>query len=397
MSRLPSGYNVALEVDPQTVAEYLISRGWTAQETIGDKATIWEDESGESEIWLPLRRDLRDYTKLMTETFETLEIVEDRSINAIIQDLSLSDADMTRIRLDNGVFTNTLPLSGGINAITRARDIIVAASRSIVDPRPVYFFRPTGKVSQFLRRLRLGQTEVGSYIITIISPLIGDDRQFSRDSIARTFSAVQRAREASVIAIQHSSMAPFDDLTDMGVNANLCDALVGLGESSNDGAVELKFTWSRQIARSTTLEQMVTIDSSLLKVLRVAADYLRTSQPLVDVELLGTVKDISDRSAEDVQSEVTLLADVFGTQRSIHFTLQGSDRTRAIAAFHSRLPILVRGTLNQSTFPVTMVDIRFVREIGEGFRSSDESEFGEDRIDLAERSLRDDKDEPLGF
>ncbi len=67
------------------ISDYLRSKGWQAEEKIGDKATVWANE--DYEVIVPLRQELRDYTKRIVELLEILEESEERPRIDILNDL----------------------------------------------------------------------------------------------------------------------------------------------------------------------------------------------------------------------------------------------------------------------------------------------------------------------
>jgi len=354
----------ALEIDPQQVADYLLSRGWKLQEQIGEKAMVWDRPGDQAEIWLPLRRQLSDYGRLMDETIQVLQDVEQRSIDAIFQDMSLQWADITRFRIDTGMFgTPTMPLGDGVVAIQATRDVISYGARQ--EQKAAYHSRPTGQMSRFLNELRLGQTEVGSYIITVISPLTVESPHYARSAMLQVWDSVHAARDAASAARQTSDIGRFDAAVERGVSANLCDALVVLGESSPDSAVEMQVTWSNQIQSDRPILQSVTLDAAIIGTLRAGAEHLRDVEPVREIQVRGLVQDLSDRSEQDRVSQIVMIADIGGKMRRVRFSVQGADRRSAIEAFDSRLPIAAFGTLDLRKTPYALTDVQWIKQIDE--------------------------------
>jgi hypothetical protein len=77
-------------VDPTQFAAYLKVRGWYESHLFLENAMIWllqGDASGELEILLPLKQNLKDYSARIQEALQTLESVEQRSQFEILSDL----------------------------------------------------------------------------------------------------------------------------------------------------------------------------------------------------------------------------------------------------------------------------------------------------------------------
>jgi hypothetical protein len=77
-------------VDPAQFAAYLKAHGWYESHPFLDNAMIWllqGDTSGELEILLPIKQNLKDYSARIQEALQTLESVEQRSQFEILSDL----------------------------------------------------------------------------------------------------------------------------------------------------------------------------------------------------------------------------------------------------------------------------------------------------------------------
>jgi hypothetical protein len=61
-------------IEPQQVLAYLITHGWQQQQQIGDKASVWT--LNDFEILLPLKPEIIDFSRRMSEVFETLALAE---------------------------------------------------------------------------------------------------------------------------------------------------------------------------------------------------------------------------------------------------------------------------------------------------------------------------------
>jgi hypothetical protein len=99
----------------------------------------------------------------------------DKSEIQIIDDLeTVATGDVIRLRSFDPLDLNdhTLPLSDGLGLLSRARAMAIAGASSAIEHRPVQSRRPTTEVKQFVRNLRLGQTERGSFLLRLISPII---------------------------------------------------------------------------------------------------------------------------------------------------------------------------------------------------------------------------------
>ena len=108
----------------------------------------------------------------MGDLLQVLAAMEGRSQLQILRDLQVMGADVIRLRLvDAELADATVPLNEGAVFIERARDLMLAVACAAVTPRASYPSRKPGQAIDYIRKARLGQTEPGSFIVTILSPV----------------------------------------------------------------------------------------------------------------------------------------------------------------------------------------------------------------------------------
>ena len=159
---------------PGDVQLYLTSRGWISEPFgKGGKGLRFHHPSiPQVDLLLPLKRELGDYIIRMAELVTSLATIEERPWSQVVKDLSGPSSDVFRFRVDAADATlGNLPLDEGIDLLRGSRDLLLAASCSALRPQPFHPQRLPKEVRGFLKSCRLGQTERGSFIATIIAPV----------------------------------------------------------------------------------------------------------------------------------------------------------------------------------------------------------------------------------
>ena len=137
---------------------------------------------------------------------------------------------------------------------------MLAAACAALDKRVYYATRKAQRVMEYLARVRLGQSERGSYVLTILSPVAPElrpiqgelplpaeilepyERRVARSAACEALIALD---EAARQAATNGDMGPFHAAVRRGVSANLCDAIVGLSTVSPGEDLDIHITWSR--------------------------------------------------------------------------------------------------------------------------------------------------------
>ncbi|MCW3097840.1 MAG: hypothetical protein JWL77_3458 [Chthonomonadaceae bacterium] len=348
------------------VAAYLRSHGWRQTQRIGDKGAVWitPSSSGEEfEILLPLDRHLRDYVPRMAEVLQILEVAESRSQPEILRDVTLSTSDVIRVRLEHGVVEGgAIPLEYGVRLVEETREIMLASACAAIRPKAMYQSRKPARAMEYMSGLRMGQTEQGSFVLTIRSnvpprllssrpanlfPEMAEsvvDEPFERQVTLTFANALSAARDAVTQAGATGDLSPFVEAVDSGVSANLCAALAGLGMDTPTQDVTLGINWSptRAVPEKTPSRFLFTADA--FPILREAARLLREDIPQEDFELYGVV--LAVRREEGAPTgRVTIRGYVDGSLRQVRVDMNEENYEAAIEAHRKGLPVQCEGEL----------------------------------------------------
>ncbi len=355
-------------VNPIDVAAYLRASGWCIVETQPQRAAIWTKQVGNEavELLLPLDRSFRDFSLRIGEVLATLEATEERSQLQIFGDLQTASADVIRLRVsDDDAADGTVPIEEGVTLVSKARDLMLASACAAVMPRARYHSRRFDRANQYVDGLRLGQTERGSYVITVISRVApamtpptdstGKDAVIEEPFERQVVSTLTRAVSAVSIAASNAAITQnfsrFNDVVDQGVSANLCDALVGLVGDPHERqrSLELSVAWSRSRPVTATHGNVpparVRLSADIMPVLFEASRWFKEIAPLEDFELVGQVIGTHRHHEQTGQGRITVEAVVDERIRNVTIELSERDYALALEAHRDRLPISCTGEL----------------------------------------------------
>ncbi|MFN4806573.1 MAG: hypothetical protein ACK5LH_11400 [Akkermansiaceae bacterium] len=240
-------------ISAHDVAAYIRSTGWSCLGNYGNEASVFE--KNEHSLLVPLASDLADYERRMQEIVSSLSKFEGRSQDSVLRDLAYASSDVFRIRLANPLFDDgEVTLNQGILLFDNAQKIVQAAARSALSPKAYHLARAGTQAEDFLKTVKLGQTEIGSYILTIVFPVTPDlfdgeesesalpfERKVTR-SLVTGLNSLETALRSQVA---RPSLEPFLHAIEHGVSANLCEAISNIGEGTNGNTLDTQITWAR--------------------------------------------------------------------------------------------------------------------------------------------------------
>ena len=226
-------------VSPAALSAYARAAGWCRHETYGEHSDVYVGES-RPEIIVPRTERLGDYASVVATLIDTFAGVTGQDELSVYRSLATADRDVVRVRAagsDNGSVT----LNDGVDLIVGTRDLVLSAACSLGEPQPVYRAGAKREAADLLRQMRLGQTDQGSFVVTLLTPVVPppmpsllpdpDDRNapIERRMTRRLVEAVTAAWQATERAAAGDDAA-FEETVASGVSANLCEALVRIIE-----------------------------------------------------------------------------------------------------------------------------------------------------------------------
>ena len=342
-----------LAVPPAALSAYARASGWKRQDAYRIHSDVYVGE-GRPEIIVPRTERLGDYASVVAMLIDTFADVADEDALTVYHDLVTADRDVVRVRAaesDDG----SVGLDDGVNLVSGARDLLLSAACSIREPQPVCRPGANREAAELLKRMRLGQTDHGSFVVTLLTPVVPppmptlfpdpDDESapIERRTTRRLVEAVAAAQQATERAAAGDDAA-FEGTVSSGVSANLCEALVRIIEPFPTLDVGVSWARTRPVAIQGTLVRFGQADAALL---REAANSLRERAPRPDVRLHGFVRLLKRGEADD-DGTIRLATDIDGRQQSVVAVLGRADYDRAVRAHKDRALVVLAGDLERA-------------------------------------------------
>lgn len=199
---------------------------------------------------------------------------------------------------------------------------------------------------------RLGQTEVGSYVLTIDAPLnvpaqLGaTEVPFGRR--ATTYLFVSADHLARTVRRGETSRL-LDDPDAPLVSANLCEALVEMMPPDESADLQLTGAWSPLLPAPATAPTQVRFDRTMFKPIERLARQLRPSPDAASAKLVGKVVELSGAPspAGQLEGDVVLQVQADDQLLKARVTLGVEDYARAGAAHLSQQYVSVHAQLHR--------------------------------------------------
>ena len=339
------------------MAAYVRGEGWTAAGSYGKHSDVYQ-RIGYSELIIPGTDVIADYPEVVLSLLEIIAKEEGRDQLSVYRDLVISDRDVIRVRAPDADDDGSIKIESGVELVLHAKDLLMAAACAANDPRPTYRAGKNKDASDYMGKVRLGQTERGSFVVTLLAPVTPSldlaggqgrlwpelvDEPFERRVTRTLADSLEAAKGAAEGAVRNEGLTAFTKVVSRGVNANLCEALAALIDSGE--GLQVAVTWART---RPTPEARRTIDFSKAEagLFREAASKFRSLEPRPDERLEAFVVKL-DRDKMQSDGRVTLSAAIDGQQVSIKTTLPTDLYSQATEAHEKRLMVSLTGDLKR--------------------------------------------------
>jgi hypothetical protein len=323
---------------------------------------VFSDQSqGEFEVIVPLEVTFRDYASRIAEVLKTLEAVEERSQLELLKDITTSSTDLVRIQPEIETWSDgSINIEQGNALVQQTRDLLLAAACATVRPAKLYPTRKPTQAMEYMRKARLGQTERGSFILTVHSPvtphlqlpmmqaqLMPDiDIPFERRVMQTLFRALVAVKDAAIKGIATNSLEPFAEAVQRGVSANLCEALVALHVQTEAKSVSFKMTWARARESAPGIASSADIHRGFVPVIEEAGKWLKETSPQDNTEIEGMPVLMTSQDA--TQGGLIMVPTIVeGRLRKVRVHLEQGEYQKAVAAHLSKSFIRCEGTLSR--------------------------------------------------
>jgi hypothetical protein len=355
--------DVLKRVRPNDFAAYLRAHNWVLDERNEDRESFWTSGSGssENELILPLRTDFRDYALRVSEALETLEMAERRPRDVILEEIVTAIFDVVSVRVDNpNSRDGSLRLDDGVQLFENARKMVTSAARSTYEKRAQFIANMPDQVSEYLRRVRVGQTDRGSYIVNILSPVVSEsdeEQLFSTEpyeqedsSDRRVMQTLAEGLEATHSAVKDNVHDPyykkFEEAVQMGVSANLCEAIAMIGQSGGNTGVEVDLRWALVRPPQESANRKVYFSAVAIPIIEEAGRQLR-STPSREQLLRGYVIKLAREKGLGEAGSITIATVIEDKLRKVGVDLNAAPYQRAVRAHEEDQPIALFGKVER--------------------------------------------------
>lgn len=365
-------------VNPFGVAKYVSETGWDEIATRHPdrmRAFNYNHDGKFEQIIVPIDRTFKDYKDVLFSSVKKIADVEEKPLEQVILYLLNPSSDILKVRLaKKNVEPGNILLDDAVSLFDNAKKLLSAAAMDVVSPSKYHRGRPDDNISKFLGNCRFGQTEVGSYIISVVCPFaeikenegyrqlsIFSDEEMCASSLTRkvTNQIIKNAvRIKKCVDAGNESQLIHSDGDDQ-ISANFMDALSGFGIKDNDTTVEIKVDWSPVVKNPDYDGIVVSLNhdyySPISEVSKELHSVKEESRPIIGrIEALKSLPDVEKRREGTIR---VVYIDSSNHKKTVSATLDKENYDRAIEAHAHGNVVRMAGTIKKNEMDCTEFDV----------------------------------------
>ncbi|MFF2997318.1 hypothetical protein ACFVTC_22575 [Streptomyces sp. NPDC057950] len=354
---------ITSDVGPEELISYLSRSGWTRTRA-GSIAELWQPtEDMSSSVLVPRVVDATDFQRTVTILTEEVARLERRSADDVRRDIARQFLDVTDLRAeDDDIDEGTISLQAGLGLFNAANHLMISAAAATIHRQGYYGTSIPKAAHAHARRLRLGQTRPGSYVVPIISnarfgstPRYGDgvprleveseDTFFDRRVLATLSRSLETLAEMTMNRDRTPSRDEVRDSVGEGVSSELCSAVLEVIEKGKVNLFDVSFNWAPASPVPLDLSNRVVFSSEHAGLVTDIRKELKESEEPSDTVLYGVIRRMSLKAHEE-SGRVSLETLIDGRRRSVSFDLDLNTYRQAAKYHGERRRVVVTGILD---------------------------------------------------
>lgn len=354
------------KISPLAFAKYLKDMGWEQFPSRRQYIKIFQYEKNDDffQVVIPTEKKLNDYKEAMYKAVVTVAEVENKSVEQVLLYLLNPNTDILKIRLEKkDIEAGNILFDDAIRMYENAKRLLAATALDILHPKKYHQGRMDDCVLKFLSSCRFGQTEIGSYVVSVVCPfaeldenedykqlsIFSDEEQCANSLTRQVTSRVMKNISFIKNQIDNGEM---DKLIlqdeDKIISANFYEALGGLNLDSNGADVEFIAEWSPIVKNTDCVNNRILLTHDYYQPIETTIERLK-DETNKSTRIIGRIKKLE--SSPDVQKrkigKITVVyLDENDKRKTVTVNLNKNEYDKAIKAHERGFHVEIVGEIS---------------------------------------------------
>ena len=260
-------YEIAGKIKNTEMTKYLRDLGWREIQSKRASVKIFQIFEGEEfyQADVPIDREFSDYKLAIYRAVEQIAKWSKKSTEHVLLELLNPLSDIFRIRIKEAQEeSGTIRVEDAVKLFENAKKLVTAAAMDLYKPSQYHLGRPDATSQELVNNCRFGQTEIGSYIVSLVIPFtkeVEDGKLVqmnlymeeaekanspTRLVANKIMTSIQTVRQAIDDGTLTEKMCPPPTRTEPPppISANFLEALSAIGIDKEGSEVDITVRWA---------------------------------------------------------------------------------------------------------------------------------------------------------
>ena len=263
-------WELAEKINPFSISKYLEDTGWQFIPRKSTDVKVFQHKiDGQLfQLTIPMDKKLSDFKEATYNAVKIIAQFERKPLEQVFLYLLNPNSDILKIRIEAPkVEAGNILLDDAINVYQNAKKLLGATALDILHPRRYHQGRMDDSIIKFLSECKFGQTEVGSYVISVICPfsnfdedgynqlsIFSDAEQYANSLTRQVTSRIIENIDTIKGNIDAGRISQLID-NDIMISANFYEALMGMNLGTEGTNVEFWTEWSPVVKPTITAQK----------------------------------------------------------------------------------------------------------------------------------------------
>ena len=369
---------MAGKINHVNLCKYVSDLGWKKYRgKTREGIAIYQKYIGNNfyQITIPCNRNFSDYAYAMRKVVEILSYTEGKSEEQLILELLNPLSDILRVRhISPDVENGSILFEDAINLFENSKKLLLNSALDCCCYKKIYRGRPPENVQQFISSCRYGQTEIGSYVISLVCPFMSledsgvkqltffTEEEDASISITRkaTRKLIESTYEVKEAIETGKNLSELIEDPNKNISVSFIEALSNLNISNDNHSLEIAAKWAPTINLNKSNIEKICLSHDHYAPLKSIVDKYKKEEEKSTQMLEGRISklDASPNIEERKKGKATLVYINNESKVSkITLNLSIDDYDSAILAHSNGRTIRVRGELIGKSVSVNTLEI----------------------------------------
>lgn len=298
------------------VCQYLSLKGWHEISTLFEgKVRQFLAPNEEYAILIPMTKDFSDYYHVMHDSLLTVATFDNKTLNALFNVLINPSSDILKWRIaDDNTSLGAISFNTMLDNIDNIKNILATTCIDIMSPSQYHKKVMVTDVQNQIASYKFGQTEIGSYILNLVSPLGFYQYQLFDPNVEElpinrriNMRMLKNINDIQQSVLDNSSQLD-ENVASGNISVNFLNALTKIYDDNKDSDVSISAAWDVNIPTiiENPVSSLTLCPRCIEKVAQTAEKYTPTQEQDVQKTYYGKITNISGAPEVDSREKLVI-------------------------------------------------------------------------------------------